>query len=350
MRTGTPSRYDRFNFLSARHTAADFVDHALHVEAHWQLVDAGPIHVARDGVEAGTAIPRCAKFGVPFATAQNHCRNGAESLDVVDDGGAAVQADNSREGRANARITALAFERFHERGFLAAFIGTSAGMREQVKIEPASQNIFAEIPLRVGFRDGRVDNVDYIAIFATNVDEAAFSANGASSDDHPFDQLVRIHFHQRPVFAGARFAFIAIGDDVLWFSARLFGDEAPFHVGREAGAAASAQIRFFYFVDNLCRRHLLQRFFQRLIAVVLQIDVNFVRVGNSEAAADDHNFGGMTFVNRAGNHRDRFRTLALLELFENRVDFGGIEIFVEIIVHLNRRRTGTGTDAFHFLE
>ena len=114
-------------------------------------------------------------------------------------------------------------------------------------------------------------------------------------DDHAFNQLVRVHLHERTIFARAGFAFIGVGDDVfrLWI---VFGNEKPLHAGGESSAAAPAQIRFLGLVDDLLRRHLLQRFFQRLVAFRLQVNVNFVGVGNSEAAADQRYFPGLPLV------------------------------------------------------
>ena len=59
---------------------------------------------------------------------------------------------------------------------------------------------------------------------------------------------------------------------------RILGNEAPLHSGGETCAAAAAQSRFFNFVDDLIGRHLLQGFFERLIAIVSHVDVDFVRI------------------------------------------------------------------------
>ena len=218
------------------------------------------------------------------------------------------------------------------------------------KLNPLPRDILAEVTLRVGLGDRGFDNVDHVAILAANVNVTALGAHGASGDHHAFDELMRIHFHQRTVFTCAGLAFVAIGDDVFRLAARFFGDETPLHAGREACAAASAQIRFLHFVDDLVGRHLLQRFFERLIAVVLEVDVDFIGIGNSETAANHDNLGGMSLVNGARNYGYRLRALALLELLEDRVDFRRVEILVIVVIDLNRRRAGAGADTFDFFE
>jgi len=75
-----------------------------------------------------------AAIGVGFSALENDCRNRAQRFHIVDDRGAAVEAHYSREGRLNARIPALAFERFHQRRFLAALV------KRPRRYESAGQN------------------------------------------------------------------------------------------------------------------------------------------------------------------------------------------------------------------
>ena len=141
--------------------------------------------------------------------------------------------DDGGEGRPDARIAALAFERFHQRRFFAAFVGARAGVRDQIEIESAAENIFAEIARGVGFFDGRVHDVQHVAIFAANVDVALMRADRAPGDDDAFDQLMRIHFHQRTVLAGAGLALIGVAENVFRLR-RFLGHEAPLHARWES--------------------------------------------------------------------------------------------------------------------
>ncbi len=68
-------------------------------------------------------------------------------------------------------------------------------MNQQIVIEAGVANIFAEIAALVGFFDGGFDQIENVAIFAANIDEAAIGSDGAACNNHAFDQLMWIHFH-----------------------------------------------------------------------------------------------------------------------------------------------------------
>ena len=73
-----------------------------------------------------------------------------EGLGVVDRGGLAVQAVARRERRLEARQPLLAFQRFQQRGFLAADVGAVAVVGVQVEAELRAEDVLAEIARRVG--------------------------------------------------------------------------------------------------------------------------------------------------------------------------------------------------------
>ena len=67
----------------------------------------------------------------------------------------------------------------------------------------------------------RLHDVQHVAIFAANINESLVRADRATGDDHAFDQLVRIHFHQRTILAGARLdssalqiTYLALGESL----------------------------------------------------------------------------------------------------------------------------------------
>ena len=136
---------------------------------------------------------------------------------------------------------------------------------------------------------------------------SAMRTHGAPGDDDALDQLMRRHLHQRPVLAGARFALVGVAEDVFRLR-RFFGHEAPLHARGKSRAAAPAKIRLLHFLDHLLGRKFLERALQALVAVVLQVDIQVVRIRHAEQAADNRNFSRMPLVNRA---RDRRRGLRL---------------------------------------
>ena len=194
-----------------------------------------------DAQHASAAILRRAAVRVSFAAFVNDGRHGAQCFYVVDNRGAAIQSHDRGEGRLDARVAALPFERLHQRRFLAAFICARAGVSQQIKVKTGAQNVFAQVAGGISFGDGGVHNVQHVAVFAANVDEALMRVDGATGNDHAFNQLVRVHLHQRPVLAGARLAFIRVAKHVLCFR-RILWHERPLHSRWEACATTSAQV------------------------------------------------------------------------------------------------------------
>src|SRR5579859_2531141 len=348
-RARTAAGNHRFEFFAVGNAAGHFVDELFHVHAERNFVDAGLIDVAGNAEQARAAVSRRAAIGVSFAAFVDDARHGAERFHVVDDGGAAVEPDDGREGRLDARIAALAFKRFHQSGFFATFVGAGAGVNQKIVIETGIENVFAEVAALIRLADGFFHEVENVAIFAANINEAAIGADGAARNDHAFDQLVRVHFHQRPILARARLGFIRVADDVFRFR-RIFWHERPLHAGGEARAAASAKAGLFYFVDDGFRRHLLERFFERTVAAVFQIDVDLAGILDAPARADERRFKGIAIVQRAANHRLGGGLFAFVEVFENAIEFQDGEIFVEVVIHLHGGCAGASADTFDLFE
>ena len=66
--------------------------------------------------------------------------------------------------------------------------------------------------------------------------------DGEGGDHQPFDELVRVGAHQRPVLEGPRLALGAVADEVA--AARVLGGDAgPLGAGGEASATATSQTR-----------------------------------------------------------------------------------------------------------
>src|SRR6185437_1863783 len=236
---GTAARDYGFQFFPITHAARYFFDQAAQGKAQRKLVNSRAIHVTRNRIEACAAVFGSSQACVPVAALANDRRYGAKRLGVIDYGGAPIESNDSRKRGANARVAALPFKRFHQRGFLAALISAGTRMRAKFEIKTAVANIFAEVALRVSLREGSIHDVNDVAILAANIYEAAIRRDGATCDHHALDQLMWIHFHQRAILAGSWLAFVGIAEDVFGPVIAL-GNEAPFHAGRKTCAAAAA--------------------------------------------------------------------------------------------------------------
>ena len=104
-------------------------------------------------------------------------------------------------------------------------------------------------PLRVGIGNGLLHDLEQVAILAAQIDEAHLRADGETGDDGAFNDRMRIVQKDQVVFAGARFALVAVDQHVLWLG-RLLGHERPLHAGRETRAAATAQVRGLHLLDD----------------------------------------------------------------------------------------------------
>src|SRR5277367_781037 len=186
-RAGTAAGNHGLQFFAAAHAASDVFNQLAQIESQRKLIDARLIDVPENRVQARAAIFRSAQAGVPIAAAANDGGHGAERFHIVDHRGAAVQADDGGKGRLDARIAALAFERFHQRGFFAAFVGARAGVGREVEIKSAAENILAEKAFGVGFGDRGFQDVNNVAIFAADVGVALIGTDGAAGDHHAFD-------------------------------------------------------------------------------------------------------------------------------------------------------------------
>ncbi len=195
------------------------------------------------------SVPILAYSGTADAEDVGH---GGQGLRIVNDGGAAVEADDRREGRTDAGDAALAFERFHQGRLFADFVGAGAGVGDDVEIHIAAEDVLAQKALGIGVVDGFLHDLEQVAILAAQVDEAHLGADGQAGDDDALDHGVGIVLEDQAVFAGAGFALISVDQDVFRFRG-LLGDERPFHPGREAGAAAAAQVGGLHLSDDAFR-------------------------------------------------------------------------------------------------
>src|SRR5690606_2127848 len=104
------------------------VDELLEVDVHGELVDAGLLDLARDAVELRSGVLRDAEGLEPLRAVLDDQGDAGDGLDVVHDRGAAEHADDGREGRLDARLAALAFDRLDQPGLLPANVRAAAAM------------------------------------------------------------------------------------------------------------------------------------------------------------------------------------------------------------------------------
>ena len=205
--------------------------------------------MAGDAEQLGAGVVGAADASEPVgATAQNGRRH-RDAFDIIDGGGAAIQADIGRERRLQARLAFLAFQALEQRGFLAADISPSPMMDIEVEI-PAMNVVLADQPRRVSFIDGALQCLALADELAAQIDVAGMGAHREACHQAAFDQRVRIVAQDVAVLAGARLGFVGIDDQIMRPLLHFLGHEGPFQAGGEARAAAPAQARLLHDVDD----------------------------------------------------------------------------------------------------
>ena len=213
-----------------------------------------------------------------------------DGFGIINDGGTAVEADDGREGRPDARNAAFAFERLHQGRFFAHFVSAGAGLGDDLEFCVGAKDVLAEKAAIVGVGDCLFHDFEEIAVLAAQVDEAHFGANGQAGNDGSLNHGMGVVQKDEVVFAGAGLALVAIDEDVLRLGG-LFGDEGPLHARREPRAAAAAKIGGLQLVDDPVGA-LGERFPGRFIAPEREIAVNVCRP-LAKALGDDLDLIGM---------------------------------------------------------
>ena len=158
------------------------------------------------------SVPMPANQSAPLRINRRHV---GEGLDVVDQRGAAPQAALRRERRARTRRAALAFDRGHQRGFLAADKRPRADAQVHVEAEGRFKDAAAQQAQLLGLLDGGLQPADGQRIFGAHVDEALVRAHRVGRDGHAFQHAVRIAFQHAAVHERAGVALVGVADDVF---------------------------------------------------------------------------------------------------------------------------------------
>ena len=183
--------------------------------------------------------------------------DGGEGFDVVNDGGSAEGPCDGGERRFDAWPAAFAFERFEQRGFLAADVG--AGTALQVEIGPAVIDLahartFAEDLVGVGFLDGGFEDLAVVVVLAADVEVGGVELARAHADSDAFDNEVWIELDEDLILECGGFRLVGVdGEEAL--PAVLWRQEGPLHAGGKTRSATAAQFSSLDDLDDVLRLH-----------------------------------------------------------------------------------------------
>ena len=233
---------DAFELPAVQHALRVLVakDQLTQRRVHRRFVHARPLDLTADAEQLGSAVLLRAQLGEPLRPIQDDERHVAERLDIVHRGRALIEARDRWKRRLDARLRALAFERFDERRFLAGFVRAGAAMHVDVAIEAAAQDVLAEIPGLVRRFDLPLEHLLHVVELAADVDVGDLRADGVAADRASLDDQMRVALHQHVILERPRLAFVGVTGDVLRLG-RVLEDELPLESGRESCPAAAAQ-------------------------------------------------------------------------------------------------------------
>ncbi len=138
-----------------------------------------------------------------------------QGFDVVHDGRAHIKAQDRWEiRRLDARIGALAFQRFDQAGFLPANVSARAAVQVDFQIVTAAKNTFPEEVFCARFRQRTVQDSRPLDKLAADVDVGQVDVVGVARDDHALDHLVRVFVKDLFVFECAWLRLIGIANQV----------------------------------------------------------------------------------------------------------------------------------------
>src|SRR6202011_1178761 len=151
------------------------------------------------------------------------------------------QADLRDVGRAQAGLTALAFDRLDHRRLFATDVG--AGAATQMDDRDRARWVGTQR------RDLVFEDLAATVIFVAKVDIDLADTDGPGRDQRAFEKAVGVALEIVAVLEGARFAFVDVDRQQPWRGASRH--RFPLAASRKAGAAKPTQARIFHRRDDL---------------------------------------------------------------------------------------------------
>ena len=149
-----------------------------------------------------------------------------------------------------ARLPHLPFDGPDQCRLLPADKSPGAANQFKVKGESGPQNILAQQTEFAGLPKRYDQVLDCQRIFFANVDNTLGRARCKGSNNHSFNDGVRVAFEQAPVHIGPGVALIGVADEILAATVRLLGQEFPFETGLKPRPAPAAQARGLYLLNH----------------------------------------------------------------------------------------------------
>ena len=152
---GRAAGLHRLELLARGDAAADVEDDRGQRSAHGHFHQAAVGDLAGEGEDGRALALLGADAGEPVGAPVDDDGDGGQGLDVVDDGGFAVQPGLRREGRAGAGHAAPALDGGHQRRLLAADESAGAFLDMHAEVEAGAEDVLAQEALLLCLLPGR---------------------------------------------------------------------------------------------------------------------------------------------------------------------------------------------------
>ena len=182
----------------------------------------------------------------------------------------------------------MAFDRGHQRGFLAADERAGAQTQLNIKIKSGAQDVFAQQAIFPRLSDSNFQPLYCDGVFGADINVTLVCADSIAGDSHCLQHHMGVAFQNGTIHERSGVAFVSVAADVF-LARRLRRRKAPFYPGGEAAAAPSAQAGVLDGLDHLVGGHFGQHFAQRHVAVHADVFVDVFRV-NDAAVFQRHTF------------------------------------------------------------
>jgi len=257
----------------AHRPAADVVDDLADGAAHRHLHQTGVPDLADQAEDLRAGVVLGSDLGEFLRPAAEDDGDVGPGLDVVDDGGPAVDAFLDGIRRALPRLTHLALDGANQGRFLPADERPRASDDPDVEAKTAAQDVLAQKAVLAGLLQCHRQVTDRQGILRPHVHDAFRGGGSVGAHEHPLDDAVRVALQDAAVHVRPGVSLVGVAHNVLAPAARLSGQQLPFQAGGESPAPAAAQARSLHLPHHPFGvgpgQHLLQRLVSSLGDIVV---------------------------------------------------------------------------------
>ena len=201
-------------------------------------------------------------------------------LDVVHDGGLAVQPLDRGERRLEPGLPPQALERLDQRRLLSADVGAGTAMHDDVAVEAAAQDVPADVPGGSRLLHRLLETKPLVVVLAPDIDERDVHLERIRSDQESLDELVRAFIDEVPVLETSRLGLIGVAAQVA--REHVLGQEGPFHPGRESSPSPASDVAGLDLGDQRLRRELLERITEALVPADALVSLQRLEISRAE--------------------------------------------------------------------